>query len=120
MTKYAPDEVERYLSEQSPKYEAALRRVVNLITAELGIEPIISYQIIGWKIHKSYAIYVSGWKDHMSIHGGHHLEPLADQFPQWFKRKGATLWFQDQPELPLEVIQAVLAARFESIPPELR
>ena len=115
MTKYGPNEVERYLSDQLPKHEVALRRVVDFITAELGIQPVISYQIIGWPIRGRYGIYVSGWKDHLSFHGGHFLETLAEQFPLWFKRKGATLWFQPEPELPFEVIRAVIQARYDSM-----
>ena len=115
MEKYEPHEVERYLSERLPKYEQPLRRIVAILTEELKIQPVISYQIIGFPIEGRYGIYVSGWKDHMAFHGGHFLEPLAEQYPEWFKRKGATLWFQDQPELPIEVIRAVIAARYASM-----
>ena len=115
MEKYEPQEVERYLSERLPKYEQPLRRIVAILTEELKIQPVISYQIIGFPIAGKYGIYVSAWKDHMSFHGGHYLEPLAETYPEWFKRKGATLWFQDQPELPIEVIRAVIAARYASM-----
>ena len=115
MEKYGSDEVERYLSERLPRYEGPLRRIAEILKAELNIEPVISYQIIGFPIKGKYGIYVSAWQDHMSFHGGHYLEPLAEQYPQWFKRKGATLWFQDEPELPLEVIKAVVAARYDSM-----
>jgi len=115
MGSYAPGDVEKYLTDQLPVHEIALRRVVGIITEELGIQPVISYQIIAWPIRGRYGIYVSGWKDHLSFHGGHFLEPLAEQFPQWFKRKGATLWFQPNPELPVDVIRAVLQARFASM-----
>ena len=118
MSKYAPEEVERYLAESPERYRQPLRRIMDMLHTELGINPIISYQIIGFRIVGSYGIYISAWKDHMSFHGGHFLEPLADQHPEWFKRKGATLWFQDEPELPIEAIRAVISARFASIPPE--
>jgi len=119
MTQYV-DEVETYLAGVPVKYQAPLRRVMDILVAELGIEPRISYGIVAFTISGKYGIYVSGWKDHMSFHGGHFLEPLAEKHPDWFKRKGATIWFQDQPELPVEVIRSVIAARFESMPDELR
>jgi uncharacterized protein YdhG (YjbR/CyaY superfamily) len=115
MSKYGPGDIERYLADVPEKYQAALRRVVGLVTAELQIEPVISYQIIGWRINGKMALFVSGWKDHLSFHGGHALEPLAESLPQWFTLKGATLWFQAEPELPLEVIRQVIATRVESL-----
>jgi len=120
MAKYGPNEVEKYLSDQSPKYEASMRRLVKLFSAELGKPPVISYQIIAWPIKGRHGIFISGWKDHMSIHGGHALEPLADEFPHWFKRSGATLWIRaGQEELPIEAIRAVVAAIYAAISPEL-
>jgi hypothetical protein len=120
MAKYGPNDVEQYLNDQLPRYEKALRRLVKIFTDELGQPPVISYQIIAWPIKGRYGIYLSGWKDHLGLHGGHYLEPLADLYPQWFKRNGATLHFQDEPELPVEVIRAVIAARIASMPEELR
>jgi uncharacterized protein YdhG (YjbR/CyaY superfamily) len=115
MSKYGPDEVERYLADVNAKYQPALRRVVQIITEELGVQPVISYQIIGWRINGKMGLFVSGWKDHLSFHGGHALEHLAEVYPQWLKLKGATLWFQDEPELPVEIIKEVIATRVESL-----
>ncbi|MEN9737045.1 MAG: hypothetical protein RJA26_278 [Actinomycetota bacterium] len=115
MSKYGPDEVERYLADVNAKYQPALRRVVRIITEELGVQPVISYQIIGWRINGKMGLFVSGWKDHLSFHGGHALEHLAEVYPQWLKLKGATLWFQDEPELPVEIIKEVIATRVESL-----
>jgi len=120
MAKYGPNDVEQYLKDQSPKYEAPMRRLVKLFSNELGKAPVISYQIIAWPIKGRYGIFISGWKDHMSLHGGHALEPLAEIHPEWFKRSGATLWIRDgQEELPIEAVRAVVAAVYASIPPEL-
>ena len=117
MTVFA-DEVETYLAGVPVRYREPFRAVAEVLAAKLGIQPKISYGIIAFTLSGKYGIYISGWKDHMSFHGGHFLEPLADQHPEWFKRKGATLWFQDEPELPIEAIRAVISARFASIPPE--
>lgn len=121
MAKYEKHEVERYLKDQKPQYEAPMRRLVKLFSEELGKEPVISYQIISWPIKGRYGIFISGWKDHMSLHGGHALEPLAEKYPDLFKRSGATLWIRDGKEdLPIEAVRAVVAAVYDSMPPELR
>jgi hypothetical protein len=114
MSKYSA-EVEAYLAAVPEKYLAPLRRVVDLVTEETGIQPVISYQIVCWPVKGKYGIYASGWKDHMSFHGGHFLAPLASEYPQWFKLKGATLWFQAEPELPLAAIRAVIDRRMSTL-----
>jgi len=118
MSYFAP-EVETYLAGVPSKYQAPLRKVADYLVNKLGVQPIISYGIIGFPLHGKYAIYISGWKDHMSFHGGHFLAPLAQTNPDWFKVKGATIWFQDQPELPATAIDAVITARLRSMPDEL-
>jgi len=118
MTVFA-DEVETYLAGVPGRYREPLRAVAEVLVAKLGIEPKISYGIIAFTLSGKYGIYISGWKDHMSFHGGHFLEPLAEAHPEWFTRKGATLWFQDEPALPITAIDAVIEARLASMPEEL-
>jgi uncharacterized protein YdhG (YjbR/CyaY superfamily) len=118
MTVFA-DEVETYLAGVPVRYREPLRAVAEVLAAKLGIQPKISYGIIAFTLSGKYGIYISGWKDHMSFHGGHFLEPLAETHPELFTRKGATLWFQDQPPLPEAAIDAVIAARLASMPEEL-
>jgi len=118
MSVFAP-EVETYLSGVPARYQDPLRKIATYLAKTLAVEPEISYGIINFRLHGKYGIYISGWKDHMSFHGGHFIAQLGETHPEWFKAKGATIWFQDQPELPSEVIDAVITARMRSMPDEL-
>ena len=113
MTKYEPHEVERYLADQLPEHERALRRVVAIVSDAIGSQPVISYQILGWRHAGKFVLYVSGWKDHLSIHGQSRElgEMFGAEHPEWFKLKGTTLWFQAEPELPEDLIRDLVAAR---------
>ena len=115
--KYEPDEVERYLGDQLPIHEAALRRVRQIILDELpGAVDAISYQVIGFRYQKKWVMHISGWNDHLSFHGGHGMEEMAVRYPQWLKVKGATLHFQAQPENPEQVVREVVALRLANLP----
>ena len=111
-------EVKAYLDGVPEKYRQPLVRVVGVLQEKLQLEPTVSYGIIAFMLYGKYGIYVSGWKDHMSFHGGHFLAPLAEKHPEWLKSKGATIWFQDQPELPEEIVDSVISARLASMPEE--
>jgi len=118
MSVFAP-EVETYLAGVPAKYQTPLRAVADALVAKLGVQPTISYGIIAFVLHGKYGIYISGWNDHMSFHGGHFLAPLGEKHPEWFKTKGATIWFQADPALPEAAINAVITARLASMPDEL-
>ncbi|MFM5904946.1 MAG: DUF1801 domain-containing protein [Micrococcales bacterium] len=115
--KYEPNEVERYLTDQPPQNEVALRRVRQIILDELpGAVDSISYQVIGFKYQKRFVMHISGWDDHLSFHGGHGMEEMAARYPQWLKVKGATLHFQPTPEIPENVVREVVALRLSNLP----
>mgnify|MGYP000364307511 CR=1 FL=1 len=115
MTKYAPDEVARYIADQPERNRAELTRITKLLADALGTEPAISYQIIGFRAEKKFVIYLSGWADHLSLYG--QSVPLGQEFaaryPEHFTLKGTTLHFQPSPPLPDAIILELLARRLE-------
>jgi uncharacterized protein YdhG (YjbR/CyaY superfamily) len=115
--KYAPDHVEQYLADQPIRNQAALRRVRSIILDALPeSSDAISYQIIGFRYRKKFVLYISGWADHLSFHGGHGMAELASKYPQWLKLKGTTLHFQPEPEIPEEVVREVVELRLANLP----
>ena len=115
--KYEPNEVERYLTDQPAKNEAALRRVRDIILDALpDSTDAISYQIIGFRHKKKFVLHISGWADHLSFHGGHGMAELATKYPQWLKLKGTTLHFQPDPEIPDAIVREIVALRLANLP----
>ena len=121
MEKLEPHEVERYIKNQKPEYQPAIRRAMEIVSrvlaeyGELGAHPVISYQILGWRFRGKFLLHISASKDHISFHGAHALERLEASHPQWFKLKGSTLWWQPEPELPEAVIRDVIERRIADL-----
>lgn len=59
-------------------------------------EEAISYQIIGFKSRGKFLLYISGWKNHCSIHGTSKLlaAEIAERYPSETKLVGTTLHFK--------------------------
>ncbi len=115
MTKYEPHEVVRYIADQPEQNRAELTRITAILADVFETQPMISYQIIGFKSGKHYLLYLSGWKDHLSFHGQNTGlgQEFCERYPQWFRLKGTTMHFQPTPQLPEEIIRELAARRLE-------
>lgn len=106
--------VEDYLAAQPAANRKALERIREIVKKILpGSEDCYSYGIIGFRYKKKFVIYISGWKDHLSLHGFSVAlgEVLVAKYPAFLKLKGRTLHFQSTPELPEELVRELVLAR---------
>lgn len=94
-------EVDAYVQSFPPVTREALQAArTQLLAAIPDSDEAISYKIIGLKSGGKYFLYISGWKDHCSIHATSPAtaEAMVVKYPQ-LTLKGRTLHFQ--PEVPL-------------------
>ncbi len=89
-------EVDEYLAQFDELTKSALQRVREIILSAIpDAEEAISYKIIGFKFDGKYILYISGWKNHCSIHGTSKVlvKHLQDTYPGQLKLSGTTLQF---------------------------
>ena len=90
-------EVDEYLAQFVEPTKSALQRVREVILSAIpDAEEAISYKIIGFKFDGKFLIYISGWKNHCSIHGTSKAlaKYLVETYPGQLKIVGTTLHFQ--------------------------
>jgi uncharacterized protein YdhG (YjbR/CyaY superfamily) len=112
--------VDAYIGQFDAKTQDWLNFVRAIILDELGrsdpqVIQAISYQIVGFKALNKYLLYISGWKNHCSIHGQSKTlgEEFARRFPNDLRFKGTTLQF-DPATLPNEsLIREIVRRRVE-------
>lgn len=88
------EEVESYIRKQPQKQQTILKHFHQLCIATIpNTEESISYKIIGYQYLKKKVIYLSSWKNHISIHGGKKLSlEVKKKYPQ-LKVVGSTIQF---------------------------
>ena len=89
-------EVDEYLAQFDELTQAALQGVREIILSAIPeAEEAISYKIIGFKFEGKFLLYISGWKNHCSIHGTSKAlaKYLLDTYPGQLKISGTTLHF---------------------------
>lgn len=104
-----PQTVEDYINlipQASKAHFNQLRVLVRTVLPEA--EEVLSYGIVGYKTDTHRAkVFISGWKDHVSVYPVPKSEFLQKQLTPYIKGKG-TLWFSLDDSLPTVLItQAV-------------
>ncbi len=90
------NEVDEYLAQFDELTRSALQRVREIILSAIPeAEEAIGYQIIGFKFDGKFILFISGWKNHCSIHGTSKVlvKYLQDTYPGQLKLSGTTLRF---------------------------
>lgn len=85
-------EVFEYLATQPEPQRSILESMLQVCLREIpDTEAIISYGIIGFRYQNKVPFFISGWKNHVSIHGGRNLGTQAlEVFPD-LKVVGTTI-----------------------------
>lgn len=109
-----PSEVDEYLDQFDPLTRSALQRVREIILSAIpDAEEGISYKIIGFKFDGKFLLYISGWKNHCSIHGTSKAlaKYLLDTYPGQLKISGTTLQFDPAKPPSEELIRDLVDRR---------
>ncbi|MFM6971198.1 MAG: iron chaperone [Rhodoluna sp.] len=93
-------DVTNYLKAQSPIQRKVLEHMYDVVMATIpNTESKISYGIIGFTYCGKVPFFISGWKNHVSIHGGRMLGKKAQELFPDLKVVGTTI--QIDPDKPL-------------------
>lgn len=93
-------EVANYLKAQGPIQRKVLEHMYDVVMATIpNTESKISYGIIGFTYGGKVPFFISGWKNHVSIHGGRMLGKKAQELFPDLKVVGTTI--QIDPAKPL-------------------
>lgn len=88
-----------------------LRQLVKMVLP--NADEVISYGILGYKIDDKRArVFISGWKDHVSMYPIPKDEVLRAELALYIKGKG-TLWFPLDKPLPESIILKTIKALAE-------
>lgn len=107
-------EVDQYLVQFGEPTRSALQRVRRIIFSAIPeAEEGISYKIIGFKFDGKFLIYLSGWKNHCSIHGTSKALAayLLETYPGQLKLSGTTLHFKPADPPSEELIRDLVDRR---------
>lgn len=105
------NDFERYINDSPDLQQRLLREVRSWVRkAAPNVEEVISYQIPAFRLNNRMLMYMSGWKDHVSIYPiPHASEALLEELKPYIKGKG-TLWFGLDKPLPKSIIEKVIKA----------
>jgi uncharacterized protein YdhG (YjbR/CyaY superfamily) len=76
-------------------------------------EDVISYGIIGFRYKKKVPFFISGWKKHVSIHGGRALGKRVHEVWPEAKVVGTTIQIDPAKPLSEETLRAIITLRLE-------
>jgi uncharacterized protein YdhG (YjbR/CyaY superfamily) len=106
-----PTTVDEYIAQIPAAARPMFDELRTLVQSELpNACEVLSYGIIGYKIDKKMAsVFISGWKDHLSIYPVPKDEALRTELKPYIKGKG-TLWFTLDRPLPKTLIKKKIKA----------
>lgn len=107
-------DVDEYLAQFDEVTRFALQRLREIILSAIpDAEEAIGYQIIGFKFDGKFLLYISGWKNHCSIHGTSKalIEYLQVKYPGQLKLSGTTLQFKPTAPPSEELIRDLVDRR---------
>jgi uncharacterized protein YdhG (YjbR/CyaY superfamily) len=87
-------------------YQVAMRAIPDT-------EDVISYGIVGFKYKNKVPFFISGWKSHVSIHGGRIFGKRAHEVVPSIKVVGTTLHIDPLKPLSDEELRALIKLRLE-------
>ena len=101
--------VDDYIESIPPNVRLKFDELRSLVRDTLPhAQEVLSYGILGYKIDDKRArVFISGWKDHLSIYPIPKNEPLRTLLTPYIKGKG-TLWFPLSESLPKELIKKTI------------
>jgi uncharacterized protein YdhG (YjbR/CyaY superfamily) len=107
--KTKPTTVDEYIALIPTAARPMFDKLRTLVRAELpNASEVLSYGIIGYKVDTKMArVFISGWKDHLSIYPVPRDETLLTELNPYIKGKG-TLWFSLEKPLPKTLIKIVV------------
>lgn len=107
-------EVLDYLAAQPARQRELLQQMHDLaISAIPNTESIISYGIIGFRYQNKVPFFISGWRNHVSIHGGRALGERAKKIIPDLKVVGTTIQIALDRPLSEDQLRAIIATRLE-------
>lgn len=102
-----PKTVEEYIALIPPAARAKFDQLRNLVKETIPSEAseVFSYGIVGYKVDDKRAkVFISGWKDHVSVYPVPKDKSLQVELKPYIKGKG-TLWFSLDENLPEDLIR---------------
>ncbi|MEY4434358.1 MAG: hypothetical protein RIR16_398 [Actinomycetota bacterium] len=107
-------EVLEYLASQPDLQRSILESMLQVCLREIpDTEAVISYGIIGFRYQNKVPFFISGWKNHVSIHGGRDLGTNALKvFPE-LKVVGTTIQIALQAPLTEATLVELIRLRLE-------
>ena len=106
------DEVAAYLALQPQPQKQILEHMYDVVLKAIpNSEAKISYGIIGFTYGGKVPFFISGWKNHVSIHGGRILGKRAQEAVPGIKVVGTTLQIALDKPLTDAEIQALVKLR---------
>lgn len=107
-------EVAAYLNLQPEPQKSVLEGMYQVVMKAIpDTEDVISYGIVGFKYKNKVPFFISGWKSHVSIHGGRVLGKRAHEVVPSIKVIGTTLQIDPAKPLSEAELRALIKLRLE-------
>ncbi|MEY4980789.1 MAG: hypothetical protein RL174_127 [Actinomycetota bacterium] len=108
-----PD-VAAYLALQPEPQRSVLERMHSVAMKAIPeTEDVISYGIVGFRYKKKVPFFISGWKNHVSIHGGRVLGNRVAELFDNVKVVGTTIQIDPAKPLTDELLISIIKLRLE-------
>lgn len=105
-------EVLAYLDSQPDPQRSILEEMHRVAIGSIpDTESLISYGIIGFRYRGKIPFFISGWKNHVSIHGGRILGQRAKELFPELKVVGTTIQIPLKSPLTEDQLRSIIALR---------
>ena len=104
-----PKTAEEYIQAIPAQSRERFDELRSLVRKELpDAQEVLSYGIVGYKIDEKRArVFVSGWKDHVSLYPVPNDDTLRKELKPYIRAKG-TLWFPLDKALPADLLRRTI------------
>lgn len=107
-------EVAAYLDLQPEPQRSVLQAMYQVAMSAIpNTEAVISYGIVGLKYKNKVPFFISGWKAHVSIHGGRMLGKRVNEVWPEAKVVGTTIQIDPKNPVSPEILRSIINLRLE-------
>lgn len=105
-----PTTVDEYIENIPIASRKAFHELRAIVKATIpDAEEVLSYGIVGYKVHKKTKVFISGWKDHVALYPVPKDASVQKKLKKYIKSKGS-MWFAlDQPLPRVLIVEAVIS-----------
>ena len=112
--------VDEYLASFPPEVEAILEKARRAIRkAAPGVEEVISYQILGFKVKGKNLVYLGGWKHHVGLYPVPVFDQAFEEQISPYRAAKDTLRFPMRKPIPYDLIEQVVHRLVKRLDPAL-